>query len=263
MSVPLLKVYRFLFARRRFYRFNRLVYRLGLSGLGVLNYESDRVSGEAAFLKGYFRQRPGGVILDVGANIGNYSKAVLSLNPDARLYAFEPHPRTYEKLTENLRGRNFNAINVALGESDGVLSLYDRQERDGSPHASLYRQVIEDIHKSDVIEHKVPVIRLGAFLREHGIEAVSLLKIDTEGNELNVLRSVEAYLEAGKINAIQFEFNEMNAVSRTYFMDFWNLLKNYDFYRLLPGGMLKIESYSPVLCEIFAYQNIVALLKST
>jgi hypothetical protein len=53
----------------------------------------------------------------------------------------------------------------------------------------------------------------------------------------------------------------MNVSSRTYFRDFWNLLPNYNFYRLLPDGMVKIERYSPVFCEIFAYQNIVAILK--
>jgi len=67
--------------------------------------------------------------------------------------------------------------------------------------------------------------------------------------------------KAGKIKAIHFEFNEMNLASRTCFRDFWSLLSNYDFFRLLSSGMIKIDKYSPVQTEIFAYQNIVAILK--
>jgi len=53
----------------------------------------------------------------------------------------------------------------------------------------------------------------------------------------------------------------MNVSSRAFFRDFWRLLENYQFYRLLPNHMLEIKNYSPLSCEIFAYQNIVAILK--
>jgi hypothetical protein len=85
------------------------------------------------------------------------------------------------------------------------------------------------------------------------------LKIDTEGCELDVLKGFRRYIEGGKVGAVQFEFNEMNVLSRAYFHDFWNLMPGYDFYRLLPGGMIRLEGYVPLFCEIFAFQNIVAL----
>jgi hypothetical protein len=67
-------------------------------------------------------------------------------------------------------------------------------------------------------------------------------------------------LRDGKINAVQFEFNEMNIISRSTFKDFWDLLNGFDFYRLLPAGkLLPIKKYSPAICEIYAYQNIIAI----
>ena len=78
---------------------------------------------------------------------------------------------------------------------------------------------------------------------------------------MNVLRGITEFIQSGKIGAIHFELNEMNVSSRTFFRDFWDILPNYVFYRLLPTGMVKIERYSPLFCEIFAYQNIVAILK--
>jgi hypothetical protein len=54
----------------------------------------------------------------------------------------------------------------------------------------------------------------------------------------------------------------MNIVSKSTFKDFWDFLSGYNFYRLLPGGaLLPIEDYSPILNEIYAFQNIIAILK--
>jgi len=256
-----LTVYRALFARRLFFKLNKFFYRVSLSGMGVLNYENDSVSGESRFLKKLLKGRTGCVVFDVGANVGDYSRKVLQVCSEVTVYAFEPHPNTYTVLTNNVRQSNFLPVNAAAGEKEGSVSLFDYEARDGSSHASLYRDVIENIHKAKSTEHKVRVIELGAFARRQNIEKIDLLKIDTEGNELSVLKGILDYIESGKIEAIHFEFNEMNVSSRTYFRDFWELLPNYNFYRLLPDGMAKIESYNPVYCEIFAYQNIVAILK--
>ena len=88
-----------------------------------------------------------------------------------------------------------------------------------------------------------------------------LLKIDTEGHELEVLKGFEPYIRQNKVDLIHFEFNEMNVASRVFFKDFWEFLPNYDFYRMLQDGLIPIKNYNPVYCEIFAYQNIVAKLK--
>ena len=257
----ILMIYRALFARKLFYRFNKILYHCSLSGLGVLNYEDDTVSGEGWFLKKYLKGRLDGVVFDVGANVGDYSRLVLQVSPKVTVYAFEPHPKTFTVLKNSLHQSNFFPVNAAAGEKEGMLSLYDYEANDGSAHASLYQDVIENIHKARSIECKVQVLSLGAFAKSKNIEKIDLLKIDTEGNELSVLKGIVEYIEAGKVEIIHFEFNEMNVSSRTYFRDFWNLLPNYDFYRLLPDGMARIEEYNPVFCEIFAYQNIVAILK--
>lgn len=256
-------IYRYLFARRRFYKFNRLLYRCSLRGMGILNFESAALSGERCFLAGYLKGLPrGACVIDVGANIGDYSKLVLELHPAVTLYAFEPHPKTFTRLVSNIPANEArHLINAAVGSKDGELVLYDYKSNDGSAHASVYKEVIEDIHHGQAIAHRVPMVRLDDFLKERGVEKIDLLKIDTEGNELEVLLGSNDYINSGKVAAIHFEFNEMNVVSRTYFRDFWSLLRNYDIYRLLPNGSVRIDEYSAVHCEIFAYQNIVAIEK--
>ena len=96
------------------------------------------------------------------------------------------------------------------------------------------------------------------------VQVIDLLKIDTEGNEFNVLLGCKEFLKNRQVKAIHFEFNEMNIVSKVSFKDFWDLLSDYNFYRILPGGgLLPIKNYSPIMCEIYAFQNIVAILKES
>ena len=257
-------LYRLLFARRFFYKFNKLLYNLSLRGLGVLNFESDKlsISGEDHFVKHYASKIGKGVIFDVGANGGNYSKFLRESNQNAEIYSFEPHPSTYQKLIKNIECLDVKTFNVGVGSAEGILKLYDYADEDGSEHASLYKEVIETIHKGKAVEHEVKIITLEAFANEYQIERVHLLKIDTEGHEMEVLKGFEQFIRENKIDLIHFEFNEMNVSSRVFFKDFWEFLPNYDFYRMLPDGLVPIKTYIPFYCEIFAYQNIVAKLKS-
>jgi len=172
-------LYARLFSRRIFSKFNKLIYFLSLRGLGVLNYKSDKQSGEANFVISHFSNTKKGVIFDVGANIGNYSKSLREFNPYVEIYCFEPHPRTYQKLLSTVNCLEIKTFNVGVGSNDGMLKLYDYANDDGSEHASLYKDVIETIHQGNAVEHEVEVITLNAFSIEHKIERVLLLKIDT------------------------------------------------------------------------------------
>lgn len=57
---------------------------------------------------------------------------------------------------------------------------------------------------------------------------------------------------------IVFEFHEMNVVIRAFMKDFQDLLEEYVFFRLLPGGLIKVPD-NPLESEIFAFQNILAI----
>ena len=254
-------VYRVLFARKFFYKLNKLIYRMSLHGLGILNYKTDVQSGEDYFLRHELNRINDGVVLDVGANIGDYCSFLKRVNQTCNIYAFEPHPTTYRLLVENTESLGIKTFNVGVGASEGSLVLYDYASNDGSEHASLHKGVIEQIHKGLAIEHAVKVISLDRFILQQGLGKIALLKIDTEGHEFEVLKGAENLLKTGRIEMIHLEFNAMNVVSRVFFKDIWDFLPNYDFYRMLPDGLVLINDYSPVFCEIFAYQNIVAKLK--
>lgn len=257
----LYEAYAFVFTRTIFNKLNKHILLMSLRGYGILNYKSGEQSGENNFINSIFSNIENGVVLDIGANVGDYSKKIRAINQNVEIHCFEPHPITYQKLESSVSLLKIKTYDVGVGSHNENLKLYDYENDDGSEHASLYRDVIEKIHNGKSIEHEVKIITLNAFVIEHNIERVLLLKVDTEGHELEVLKGFEAYIRQGKVDFIHFEFNKLNVISRTFFKDFWEFLPNYDFYRMVRDGLVHIETYDPVHCEIFAYQNIVAKLK--
>jgi FkbM family methyltransferase len=261
IKLKLINIYSRLFGRKLFFKFNHFIYSCSLRGLGVFNYYDEKISSESElnFLKKYLCSIKNPVVFDVGANIGNYSKKILQVNANAIIHVFEPHPTTFKKLTENINKTSCFSNNVGVGHEKGSLELFDYLDEDGSSHASLYKNVIQEIHKKEAISHLVPIITLSDYIKTNNILTIDLLKIDTEGNEFNVLKGLG---NECKPKAIQFEFNEMNIISKVSFKDFWDLLPDYSFFRILPNGeLLRIENYIAADCEIYTYQNIVAKLK--
>jgi FkbM family methyltransferase len=254
-------VYARLFARRRFYRLNKGLFLMSLRGLGILNYRDETASGEYHFLRKHLQGVPRPVVFDVGANKGDYSAAILAANMNAQVYAFEPHPGTFQRLSARMAPHGARVVNAACGRAAGQMELYDYVDS-GSAHASLYKGVIEEIHGQHSRAHTVDVIDIDSFVTNHGIEHVDLLKIDTEGHELEVLRGAARTLNEGKVAAIQFEFNEMNLISRTFLRDFFDILPNFRFHRMVRDGLVPLSEAPPLYCEIFAFQNIVCLLHS-
>lgn len=263
MFNTVLKMHRALFARRVFRKFNTQLFRLGLSGLGVMNYENDRVSGERYLVRRLLHKlvkSPRPVFFDVGANVGNFSAALSDAFPEATVHAFEPHPENHKLLVARSDSRKVKCHCVAVGAVKGSAKLFDHSVGNGSEHATLHEAVISDLHHDNVTVIDTQVCTLDDIVFQEQIDFIDFLKIDTEGHELFVLQGASRLLAECKVGCIQFEFNEMNTVSRVFFSDFRKVLANYDLFRLLPKGLLPLGN-SPLRTELFGFQNIVAIPK--
>ncbi|WP_293303692.1 FkbM family methyltransferase [Pedobacter sp. UBA5917] len=258
------RAYVLLFARRIFYPANLFLYKLSLFGLGLRNYENDTVSGEKAFIRFLkaLKKFDSGAILDIGANVGNYSVMLRKNGINLPIYAFEPHPVAFRKLSEAAIAHNFIAVPEGAGEESSMAAIYDYQGDGGSEHASMYKGVIEHLHKGKAEEVAIALTTIDEFVARYDIRKIALLKIDTEGHELSVLKGAKQTIASGIAEVIQVEFNEMNIISRTFFKDIVDILPGYDFYRMLPDGLKALGPYNSTNYEIFSFQNIVALKKS-
>lgn len=257
----ILPLYRYLFARKWLFALNRAVFTLSLRGIGILNNEDDAISGEKWFLEQISGLLKNSTVIDVGANVGDYSNKIKSYAPTASLYSFEPHPKTFECLIVQSEIHSYEAINAGCGSENKEAIIYDYEDAKdiGTVHASLYEDVISEIHSGDSRSWIVKIVNLDDFAKERNIDRVRLVKIDVEGAELEVLNGMKGLITSNKIDIVQFEFNEMNVCSRVFLRDIKNLLSEYRFYRLLPDGIVALGEYSALYWEIFAYQNVVAI----
>jgi len=124
--------------------------------------------------------RPTDTVADVGANIGIYSLLAARAVPQGRVLAFEPNPITAERMLTNLRLNGLDNVRLrasAVGSRAGSATLTARLGP--GDHIALDRS-------SEVETITVPLTTLDAAVERAA--PVSLIKIDVEGFELEVLR---------------------------------------------------------------------------
>ena len=259
------ELYKYLVCRRFLYRLNRLLFVLSTRGIGILNYENTILSGEEFVLKKLSKhQYENFVCIDVGANCGLYSQKVKRIIAHSTVYSIEPHPGAFYTLKLGEKSYGYYAFNIAFSDKKATLKLFDRAEEPGNTnshsHASVHADVIESIHNAQLgMVHSVEATTDDAFLEVQSIEHINLLKIDVEGHEFSVLLGAMQSIKAGKIDFIQFEFNQMNTVSKVFMRDFFGLLRGYKLYRMLQDFLAPLDINETLICELFAYQNILAV----
>lgn len=264
-----LNLYSLLFSRVAFEKLNKLLFMMGCRGLGLLNYKTAYASGEEPFLQRFLEKfdHNEAIVVDVGANSGQFASWVIRNTCSLSVVSFEPHPISIKKFQNSKVASSGRVSLIQKGLSDEVGSSvifdYSDADRQGSQHASMYKGVIADLHKSaNPSSLKIDLTTLDREFKDNK-EKICLLKIDVEGHELSVLRGGTKLINEAIPPAILIEFNEMNAVSGAHYNDFVGVLGDlYIPFRLLPGGkLLSLEGQSPLFTELYAYQNIVFLKK--
>lgn len=125
------------------------------------------------------------VAMDIGANYGWYSLNIARQRPDMQVYAFEPIPRTFQRLNKNKNINhisNITAFNIGLSSEEADVDFYFDVVASGASSMRDLREV------ETTVKQTCRVRRLDNVVRELGLERIDFIKCDVEGSELLVYR---------------------------------------------------------------------------
>ena len=145
-------------------------------------------------------ERP--LVLDVGANVGQSVLRYRNLLPGCEIHSFEPSPTAFQEL-QAVAGPDVRLMNVAVGSAPGSITLLENSSSYMTsvlpPGPSAWGTIVRSTD--------VPVITLDDYCEEQKIARVDLLKTDTQGYDLEVLRGARGIIEAGRVRLVLVELN--------------------------------------------------------
>ena len=240
------------------------LFTISIRGMNFGNGGDFNKSGELNVLKYInekFQKEKSLIIFDVGSNVGDYSKHLSSIfKTKATIHSFEPSKFTYKLFLETTKNiQNIIPNNFGFSDTENSQLLYTNS--DGSASASLYQRNLEDTGELMAKSEEIKLQTIDTYCKTNNIERIHFLKLDIEGHELQALYGAKQMISAKKIDFIQFEFGSCNIDSKTYFKDFYYLLKDdYIIYRILKNGLFEIPKYKENY-EIFFTINYLAVKK--
>jgi len=170
------------------------------------------------------------IVFDVGAHLGQTTLHFRKVFKNAHIHSFEPVTANFEKMVQNIGTRDRISVNeMALGSTAGKAYIHEG-------FSDLTHSISSSVNTINSKEkEEVSVETIDTYATRNKIDKIDLLKIDTEGHEIEVLKGAETAIKGGRIEAIFTECDFCREDKQhTYFPDLWDYLseKGFTFFGL-------------------------------
>ena len=176
------------------------------------------------------------VFYDVGANVGAYSLIAASATEDMKVFAFEPSFATYSTLVNNMLlnklEQRVHTYPIALSNHTGESRFHMSSIASGAAEHSDDRPI--DMYGRVFMPKAVfgvLTFELDAFRSMFGLPCPEFLKIDVDGNEVEVLRGAAKTLSDATLRSILVEVREDSDMEGSVH----DLLAQYNFLHTCTG----------------------------
>lgn len=142
------------------------------------------------------------LVIDVGGNIGQFASALRYIGYRGDILSFEPIPDVFAALSDRMQGdQRWRGVQIAIGDHDAedTLNVMAHPE-----YSSFRSRVTENKNPSDTVVERlrVPVKTLESVVEEMRLAPrlpATLVKSNTQGHELSVLRGLGNYIHSVKL----------------------------------------------------------------
>jgi FkbM family methyltransferase len=221
-----------------------------LSRLIYEGFENEEIDFLNAFLN------EGDCFVDIGANVGLFS---LYASRTGSVIAFEPSQLTYGRLVENLELNgitNVKPYKLGLSDKDEMLEL-----NISSNGHEAWNTFVPTTDNKFSLKEKVQVQAFDHFLREKSVDInrISLVKLDVEGFEINVLKGATDLLSGENAPAFLVEFTDDNAISAgNCCHELYKFLLRYNYIWYTYDPIRKKLEEEPMRLS-YPYNNLIAI----
>ena len=168
-------------------------------------------------------ERP--IIFDVGMNHGQTLNKIQSVYPKAIIHGFEPSKYCFDDLKGKFLESNITLNNLGVSDESGFLEF---NEYSWDAMNSFLKRAYGKTH---IVEtYKVGVTTIDAYAQKNRITKIHVLKTDTEGFELKVLKGAKKLMDENKIKFIYLElFFDLNFIGQSSIGDIFSFLEKKGF----------------------------------
>ena len=179
------------------------------------------------------------LVIDVGANVGQYGIQLREAGYQNRIISFEPLHGMFDKLTQtSVRYGNWEVFNYGVGAADQELVINISENFASSSFLNVTHLSTEAAKGSrfkDTARSKV--VRLDSFLPDHVKNHENIyLKIDVQGFETEVLKGIAAILSMIKVIQVEMSFVPLYEKGPLYDeIISWLTHRGFEIYTIIPG----------------------------
>jgi len=212
------------------------------------------------------------IIFDIGCFRGNFTKNFIKneqkLGLKSSFFLFDPNPNVKNYLKLILKKEKIKYFNLAIDNSNSEKKFYlnnffepsgsslntmHKDDKKWKNSRKIFMQMLQPFKSiKDFTEINVQTQTLDDFCLNTKIENIDVLKIDTEGNELNVLKGAKRLLSENKINVI---YTEIIGTKKNFFEKEKNIINLLNSYNFELKKKYQIKSFS-FLSDLKASDNL-------
>lgn len=173
------------------------------------------------------------VIFDIGANRGDVTRNYTQLFPGADIHAFEPTEEFHAAFLQQHSGNPRVRLNkLALSEKEGDALFYLNKSGDtNSLLESIHIGASSDKSCETIGSRTVRTQTLDNYCAEAGIEHIDILKIDTQGAELSILKGGERMFRERRVGLLYTEaYFKPQYKDQPLLYDIGNYLERFGYY---------------------------------